>query len=216
MLTFVSLDDPIQHLIRIIIEHLASGVGFKPGHRLFNAFFEWDSSFEFGHEGFDLGIIKDHAVGFVAQQSARLGWVNATDKVGGDMDDIRLDASSLRHGFVNLVPGEDFVRGDMEGMTYGLLVTHKPYESLGKILRVHDRPERCPISVHNNLFPPAHALDDIVLRPSAERDRNDGIISQRWSHDGYRESFVPVSGVQALFTGDLVPGVLPKWISQRS
>src|SRR5260370_40329593 len=103
-------------------------------------------------------------------------------------------------------------------MPNGLRVAEQAYESLCEIGVVRDHPERRAVSRHNHLLSADHPVDrGIRLLPAIEYERNQSLaIGQRWPHYGYGKTLVAIGPQQTLFTGDLVPRIVPMRIRERS
>ena len=166
-------------------------------------------------------VLDRVAARFVTQQVAfhpahAAGLAHLDDEVGGNVHQVGLHPRRLGHRLVDLIPGQQLVGGDVEGVPEGLLVAQQPHETLGEILRVGDRPDRGAVPVHNHRLAAAHAVHDGEVRPTPDGHRDHGIVGQGGTHDGHRETLIPISAHQPFLAGDLVAGVVPVRVGQRS
>jgi hypothetical protein len=76
----------------------------------------------------------------------------------------------------------------MEGVANGLLVPKKPGKSPGKIISMGYRPQGCTISMNDDLLAFFHSVNDGIICPAANGNRNNSIISMGWPYNGYRET----------------------------
>ena len=125
---------------------MAGGVGVKPCDGAADAFSEGDFGIKSGDKALDLRVVEYHAGGLVAGEAAEFVGVAGAEEVGGDVDDLGLefrglDACGLGSDAIELIPSHDLVRGDVEGVTDGLLVAEQPDEALGEVAVVGDDPE---------------------------------------------------------------------------
>src|SRR5450759_1830079 len=117
----------------------------------------------------------------------------------------------------DLVPGQDLVRHDVEGVADRLAATQQAHEALGEIAVVGDRPQRRAVAGHDERLPLAHP-----------RDRREGpfpavhgqwhlrvAVGERRADDRDREPVLAVRPHQALLASDLVPRVVPERVGER-
>ena len=90
--SFVSGNDHIPQLIRLVVNRLAGRIGFEPGQRPTDPFCPGNFTPELGHEPLDLAVVEDHAIGFVPDQAAERIVIISSDQIRGDVDDIQLYA----------------------------------------------------------------------------------------------------------------------------
>ncbi len=130
------------------------------------------------------------------------------------MDCIQPGPGCICHGFIDLVPGQEFVGGDVDGVTDGMPVAQQAGESFCKIGGVGHDPQRRAIAWYNHRFPLTHAVDQRKILPAPYGSGDDCVIGVRGTHNGDRESVFPVCLHQDLLTGNLIPRVLPVGIGQ--
>jgi hypothetical protein len=90
------------------------------------------------------------------------------DEVGGDVHDFRFDPQCLGDRRVDLVPGQDLVRRDVERLADGGLKAEQAVETAREIAMVGQRPEGRSVTVHDHLFSAAEKreLNMILYVPS--------------------------------------------------
>ena len=131
--TFVGLNQVVPEGVGLVIDLLSRRVGVELGHGLANSLREWYGRAVARNEAFDLGIIENHADGFVSQEAAaRLGDARG-DEVARYMHQLRHDAGCLGSQLIPLVPAHHLVAGDMESVTDGLLTRQQSYQPFGEI-----------------------------------------------------------------------------------
>src|ERR1017187_5099339 len=214
---FVGLDQVVPAGVGFVIDLLPRRVGVEPGHGLADALRERYGRAVARNETLDLGIIEDHADGFVAQEAAaRLGNTRR-DEVAGYMHQARLDAGCLGRQAIPLVPAHHLVAGDVEGVPDGLLARQQSHQSFGEIGVVGDDPERRAIPGNNHFLSAAHAIHcGVGLGPTVDREGDLRVaIGQRRAHDGDGEALFAVRAHKALFAGDLLLRVHPVRVGER-
>jgi len=218
----IGFDELVPGGVGFFIDLLASRVGIEPGDGSPNPFRERDFGAEAGNKALDLGVVENNARCFISREAAYVFRIAGAQKIGGDvhelrLDDVGLDAGGLRRDPIELVPGHDFVAGNVEGMANGLLMTDESDQALGEVAVVGDDPKRGAITRHDDLFAAAHAIDGREgLLPAIDRQHDLRVaVGERGANDGDGKALFAVGAHEAVFTGDLVARVLPVGIGQR-
>ena len=133
------------------------------------------------------------------------------------MDDLRLDPGGSGRLAVDLIPGEDFVRHDVEGMPDRRSACEQADEADGKVAVVGDGPERGSVAGDDDLLAGAHPRDGGVGQlPAVDAERDLRVaISERRPDDRHRKPGLAILAHQPLFAGDLVPRVIPERVGER-
>ena len=132
------------------------------------------------------------------------------------MDGFQFNAQHPGDGFINLVPGQALVIGDLEGLADGMGIAHKAHIALGKVRVVGHGPEGGTVAVDDDLLPLQHPLENSVAALAAvdAQGHIPVVVGVAGPDDGHGELMLPVGLHQHLLAGDLVPGVLPVGIGQ--
>jgi hypothetical protein len=78
------------------------------------------------------------------------------------VDQPRLGPGGGGHLLEDLVPGQQFVGGDVEQVANGRWLPQQPHKPFGKVAVMGERPQRGAIAMHHHLFALAHPVDDGV------------------------------------------------------
>lgn len=73
---------------------------------------------------------------------------------------------------MDLVPGQQFVRGDVERFADGAIIAQERHKTLGEIFVMGQHPERRTITVDQDFLAIAHAVD----RRPATLHRQQGLV----------------------------------------
>ena len=133
------------------------------------------------------------------------------------MHRMQLHAQRVRNGLIDLVPGQGFIRGDLERLPDGLPVSHKADKPAGKVPVPGHGPEGRPVALNDHGLFFLHPLNDLpetVISVNAQGNRP-LVIGMAGTDNGHREAFLPILFHQELLAGNLVPGVFPVRIGQR-
>ena len=122
-------------------------------------------------------------------------------------------ARRFRHGFVNLVPRQHFVRGDVKRVADGTLMTEQADQAFRKIRVVRHRPERRAVAGHDHRLAAPQPVHDGKIFRAVHRHRDVlFVVSPRRADDGRRKIFLPQRAQQPFLAGDFVPGIIPERI----
>jgi len=182
-----------------------------PGNYFARAGGKWNGCDEIRHNLLDLAIIEDRAVGLVSQQAVANSPVIRGNQIGRDVDEIRGYTGSFRQELIDAVPGEPFIRGDVEDLPARPIVPQQPHKPFSKISAVRECPNGSAIAMNHNRFSAQHSIDHRVttlnryIRP---------VIGVGGSHNGKGKLRAPVFVEKKFFASDLVARVFPNAVLQ--
>ena len=101
----------------------------------------------------------------------------------------------------------------MERLPDGAGMPEQGDEAAGEVVVVGQRPQRGAVAVDDDLLAPSHPRH---RRPAAVERHQRPVVGVRGPHDRHRKALLPVGGREQVLAGDLVAGVLPERVAQRS
>ena len=101
----------------------------------------------------------------------------------------------------------------MERLPDGAGMAEQGDEAAGEVVVVGQRPQRGAVAVDDDLLAPSHPRQ---RRPAAVERHQRPVVGVRGPHDRHRKALLPVGGREQVLAGDLVAGVLPERVAQRS
>lgn len=122
--------------------------------------------------------------------------------------------SGVAYGFVDLIPSEDFITGDVESFANGLLTAEQPYEAHGKVVCMGDGPEAGAIAMNDDRLAAADSVDDGKIVPATNGYGDNGLVGKGGADDGDGKAVVPVGLIAKFFAGDFVSGIIPVGVSE--
>ena len=188
----------------------------QPAHGLADAHAEGRAAAELGDEALDLGVVEHAGVGLVAFERAGHLRRHLADEVGRHLHDLRrLRPQGRRDLGIDLVPGEHFVAGDVEGLADGLGLPHQAGQPDGEVGGGGQRPGALAVVVHE------HRL--ALLQPrrkgvaaAGDRVRNPTLrVGVRGADNRHREAGLLPALKEPLFAGQLLLRVVPHGVAQR-
>ena len=138
----IGADYLVPALVGRGIDRLSRGISLEPGDRAADSLGEGDPGSEVGHESPDLGIVEYDRNGLVAAEGAFRGRQAGGDEVGRNVHEIGAKDSGGLGGLPeDLIPGQDLVGSDVEGLAQRRRIPEKAGQSLGEIGVVGQGPE---------------------------------------------------------------------------
>src|SRR5512133_2619709 len=114
------------------------------------------------------------------------------------MDGIQLASQGIGKGFINLVPGKNFIGGNMKCMTKGLCVSQQAGKALCKILCVCNGPQGSSIAMDNDFSSFFHTSRQRIISPAADNGQY-SIVGKGWTDNGDWKTIFPVQFLQKQF-----------------
>ena len=173
-----------------------------------------------GNDALELAVVKHHGDRLVPDEAAlqviAQGIPHGGQVFGGHVIRVELHPQGVGNGGVDLVPGEDFIPGDLEGFADGVAVAHEAGEAHGEIRVEGQRPEGGSVPVDDDGLALHHAADHLpgALLSVGAHGNVPLVIGVAGADDGDREAFLPVFFHQEFLAGDLVAGIEPVGIAQ--
>ena len=97
-------------------------IGVEPGDHFPGTLGEGDGGGKVGNQPLDLGVVKDHAVGLVTEETRPQLGIESGYHIRGHVHDLRFDPRGMGQEGTDLVPGEYLVGCDVEGMADSVVV----------------------------------------------------------------------------------------------
>ncbi len=102
---------------------------------------------------------------------------------------IQMDSCSIGHHFINLVPGQHFIRGNVKAVTDRLPVTQQSVKPNREIIGVGQSPQGGAITRNHYLFPLSHAVDEGEILPAANGSGYHHVVGVGWPDNGHGKPF---------------------------
>ena len=169
---------------------------------------------------FQLPVIEDNGDGLVADEAAgeiiAVRFSGFRKEVGGYMIGHQRLAQRVGDGLVNLIPGQGFIPGNLEGLADGVPVAHEADEAPGKIRVEGERPQGGTVAGNDDRLAFHNPADDLPGTVLAVDCHGNAplVIGMAGADNGHGEAFLPVLFHEEVLAGNLVPGIFPVGIGQ--
>ena len=142
------VDDAVKDGVNGGIDALAGRVGFEPGDSFAGAIAEGNAALEVGNEALEFSAVEDGWGALIALEFGCHVRSDMADEIGGDVLNIHtFDAESEADFLNDLIPGEDGVASDLDGLADGLVKAAETGEADGEIAGVGEGPESLAVVV---------------------------------------------------------------------
>ena len=112
-----------------------------PGDSFAGALIITGGGVEGGHRALYLGIVEKHGIALVADEVSDHIGIELPQQVAGHVHGLQLRSQGPGGAFVDLVPGQAFIPGNMIGFAQGVDIAHQAYEGDGEVPAVGQGPE---------------------------------------------------------------------------